>query len=73
MLGILGGVSEINAAGLIAEGKYNRFYNVINREWNLKFPTLSGENLPFVVPDAQIPRDKMSDFPTCYSNQFNNF
>ena len=73
VLGILGGVSEINAAGLVEEGKYERFHNVINREWSLKFPELNGENFPFVVPDVQIPRNKMSDFPTCYSNQFNNF
>jgi hypothetical protein len=69
VLGMLGGVHQINGKGLVAEDKFDRFYKVITREWNLKFPVLSGENLPFLLPEVQIPRNKLPDFPTCDSSQ----
>eukprot|EP01125_Pyxidicula_operculata_P018068 TRINITY_DN6399_c0_g1_i2.p1 TRINITY_DN6399_c0_g1~~TRINITY_DN6399_c0_g1_i2.p1 ORF type:complete len:425 (+),score=83.98 TRINITY_DN6399_c0_g1_i2:389-1663(+) len=51
-----GGVASIVRRGLVKEGKYDRFFGIVNREWKLAFPSLSGENLPFESPKYQVPQ-----------------
>jgi len=65
VLGMLGGFSAITAAGLKEEGKYDRFYYIVEREWSRVFTSLSGENLPFALPTATIPHTTLGDFTNC--------
>lgn len=47
------------------EGNYQRFYDVIDREWSRVFPNLAGESLPFVTPRSMVPPEPLGDFTTC--------
>jgi len=61
---MVGGVSEIVRAGLVQEQKFYRFYDIVNREWGMVFPSLDGENLPFQLPVAYVP-NPLGTFTQC--------
>ena len=44
---------------------YQRFYDVVDREWSRVFPSLEGEWLPFALPSATIPTAPLGDFTQC--------
>jgi hypothetical protein len=62
---MVGGVYDIVERGLHADGTYDRFHEVVHREWSRVFPHLSGEELPFMLPSATIPVNNLPDFTTC--------
>jgi hypothetical protein len=35
------------------------------REYGAVFPTLKGENIPFCLPNAQIPDEGLQDYTNC--------
>jgi len=65
VLAILGGIAPINREVLKRDNTYARFYEIVNREWTAKFPTLMGESLPLAVPTVPIPAGRLPDFPDC--------
>ncbi len=61
----MGGIADIIEERLKIDGTYQRFYDVVNREWSRVFKDpLNGENLPFVPPTTAVPQ-KMEDFTAC--------
>lgn len=64
VVSMLGGVGEIVKQGLIRDQKLERFSNVIDKEWNLAFPEMNGENIPFYGPTMDIPTKNL-DFLNC--------
>jgi len=64
VLAMLGGIVATTRTILKKEGTYERFYEVVNREWTMKFPSLDGESLPLVMPTTAIPHH-LPDFPDC--------
>ncbi|KYQ92213.1 hypothetical protein DLAC_07059 [Tieghemostelium lacteum] len=64
VLGILGGISDMNSRYLEKHDLYDRFYDVIDREWSLKFPDIIGENIPLMTPNVQVPL-VLHDFTDC--------
>lgn len=65
VVAMVGGVADLVQAGMIRDGTYARFAEVINREWSKVFPTLQGENIPLALPTVTLPRTSMGDFVTC--------
>jgi len=61
---MIGGISSIVKDGLVKENKITRFYLVVDREWNLAFPHLSGENLSFQRPTSTTP-NPLGTFSSC--------
>ena len=59
-----GGISGITRESMIRDGTYHRFYDVVEREWTAKFPSLKGESLPLAMPVAPLPH-QLPDFPDC--------
>ena len=49
---------------MLDSGSYDRFVEVVDREWTRVFPTLKGEDLPFCLPTASVPKG-VSDFTLC--------
>lgn len=71
VLAALGGTAHLAAAYMNAtDGLLDKFTTVVDREWALVFEPvmqhgmLPGEDLPFHVPTAMIPR-AVPDFTTC--------
>jgi hypothetical protein len=44
---------------------YQRFYDVVDREWSRVFPSLAGESLAFALPRTTIPTAPLGDFTQC--------
>jgi len=61
---MVGGVSNIVRVGLTQQNLMLRFYQVVNREWNLAFPQLMGENLGYKLPVGLVP-DPLGTFTNC--------
>jgi len=61
---MVGGVSDLVEEVLQLEDKYNRFYDVVDREWNRVFQDIKGENLEFKLPRSSIPH-QLNDFTDC--------
>jgi len=61
---MVGGISNIVREQLLLDNVYLRFYQVVNREWNLAFPSLSGENLSYKLPLSVVP-NPLGVFTTC--------
>jgi hypothetical protein len=67
VLGICGGVTNLTRSYLNRTGKYDEFRFLVAREHTLTFPTgLQGEDLNFVLPNAELPSDG-STFTQCKS------
>jgi len=64
IIGMYGGVSSIVKKKLEADQKYFRFYEVVDREWTMAFPTIEGESLEFKAPQIQVPAP-VPDFTLC--------
>jgi hypothetical protein len=65
---MIGGVADLVGSGLKLDGTYSRFADVINREWNLAFPSLQGEQIPFAAPSVSLPQPGViNDFTTCHN------
>eukprot|EP01102_Stenamoeba_stenopodia_P001672 TRINITY_DN11510_c0_g1_i1.p1 TRINITY_DN11510_c0_g1~~TRINITY_DN11510_c0_g1_i1.p1 ORF type:complete len:553 (+),score=122.93 TRINITY_DN11510_c0_g1_i1:63-1661(+) len=65
VLAMAGGITNLTRTALQMDGKYDRFYSVVDTVWTAKFPSLNGEELPFALPTATIPMVSPTDFPTC--------
>ncbi|KAL0482233.1 hypothetical protein AKO1_011119 [Acrasis kona] len=65
VVAMLGGVSDITEKVLRKQGKYERFYNLVNKEWSSKFTSIRGEDIPFALPSSQLPCKDPCDFSTC--------
>jgi hypothetical protein len=65
ILAMLGGISQYVREGLIKEGRYDRFYSIVDREWRRAFPTIRGTTLLLILPNATIVSDRLSDFTLC--------
>jgi hypothetical protein len=61
---MVGGVASIVRDRLIMENKFNRFYEVVNTEWNLAFPALYGEHLGYQLPKNTVP-NPLGTFTKC--------
>jgi len=64
----VGGITDIVEAGLKQDATYQRFYTIIDREWNLAFPRLEGEDQPLCLPSLQVP-SVLPDFSECQRNK----
>lgn len=60
-----GGIGPVISSTLRKEGKYQRFYDVVDREWSRAFPNLLGESLPFAPPRTTVPNTALGDFLRC--------
>jgi hypothetical protein len=49
---------------------YQRFYDVVDREWSRVFPSLAGESLAFALPRATIPTAPLGDFTNCRTPKY---
>eukprot|EP00118_Oscarella_pearsei_P013086 m.101185 g.101185 ORF g.101185 m.101185 type:complete len:281 (+) comp37117_c0_seq1:732-1574(+) len=67
VLAMLGGASASIGKHMKANspGKYQRFYEVIQREYALKFSHLKGEGLGYRLPQSAIPTQSLKDFTDC--------
>lgn len=68
VLGLLGGIGELNKRALQRANKYADFVTVIKREYDMVFGRLElqGEDLPFAKPNVKVPEDQLSDWElTC--------
>jgi len=61
VLAVVGGIYQEIAEALKQDGKYQRFYQIVEREHRLAFPDVKGEGIPFAAPTATIPL-AMPDF-----------
>jgi hypothetical protein len=61
---MLGGVRDLNLQVLKQKGLYARFHEVVNREFSRVFTDIKGENLPFKLPVAPVPK-LIEDFTSC--------
>jgi len=61
---LVGGCSDISASGLKRDGKYDRFYSIVEKEWGLIFPELRREDREFGLPVAPVP-STVPDFTQC--------
>ncbi|MBI4372266.1 MAG: DUF89 family protein, partial [Candidatus Omnitrophica bacterium] len=52
---LVGGITDETAAALKKDGRYQRFFDLVDREYSRAFPRLEGEDLPFAEPTAVIP------------------
>jgi hypothetical protein len=64
---MLGGVAELTEVGLQRDGKYQRFIDVVNHEWERVFKKLEGEHLDFVPPTNAFPSSSLGQFTDCSS------
>lgn len=64
VLGMAGGIFDYVAKKLNGEGNYREFLKVLNLEWQSKFSTLKGADVPFAYPNVTIPFNR-NDFTTC--------
>jgi len=65
VLAMTGGIAPVISKILKKEGNYQRFYDVVDREWSRVFPSLAGESLAFALPRATIPTAPLGDFSQC--------
>jgi hypothetical protein len=62
----VGGISSYVGEGLKREGRYDRFYTVVDREWRRAFPNLQGTALPLMLPNTSIPVGRLPpNFTLC--------
>eukprot|EP01121_Diplochlamys_sp_Union-15-3_P001464 TRINITY_DN11268_c0_g1_i1.p1 TRINITY_DN11268_c0_g1~~TRINITY_DN11268_c0_g1_i1.p1 ORF type:complete len:532 (+),score=71.97 TRINITY_DN11268_c0_g1_i1:51-1646(+) len=66
VVSIVGGVSDIVSKGLKTDMKFNRFYEIVDREWRLVFEDLinNSTKIDFVLPSLKIPSN-LPDFTQC--------
>mmetsp|Transcript_19047 Transcript_19047/g.21211 ORF Transcript_19047/g.21211 Transcript_19047/m.21211 type:complete len:519 (+) Transcript_19047:48-1604(+) len=55
VIAMLGGVQDVVEKYLERDGKLQRFKDVVTREWSLKFPKITGEEIPLCVPSESVP------------------
>jgi len=67
VLGILGGVVDLNRDWLKEKGVYDYFTKTVDSIWSKIFTTIKGEDLPFMPPSVAIPQ-VLKDFTTCSLN-----
>ncbi len=65
VVAMLGGVAPINERVMRQQNVYDRFHDIVDREWSRVFTTLRGENLEFKEPSAIVPCVGQCDFTTC--------
>lgn len=59
----IGGITDLVRTGLQQQQKYQRFYEIVDREWTRVFTNLKGEANQFALPHAPVPR-LLADFTT---------
>ncbi|EFA85167.1 GPI anchored protein [Heterostelium album PN500] len=64
VVAILGGIGDIVRAALKQDNKYNDFYQAINTTYSKYFPSFVGEDIPFQVPNVEVPI-KLNEFTLC--------
>jgi len=64
ILAAAGGVQGLTRKILIKHGHYDRFTEIVNREWSRVFPSLRGEEKSFVPPSVNIP-NILPEFAAC--------
>ena len=67
VISIMGGLSDIISKKLRKTNAYEKFINIINKEWSLKLKTLKGEEIGFALPSVTFPKGR-EDFVTCRLN-----
>jgi hypothetical protein len=66
VVAMLGGVSHLTTRGLKRDGKYERFVQVVQREWTRAYPSIKGRSATVQPPVATFPASpKIQDFTTC--------
>ena len=69
MMSLSGGLGEVTRQRMQLDGYYDRFAEVVEREYTLAFGTvLAGEDLEYGLPTASIPTNILGDFTTCTSS-----
>lgn|GEM_PF-2735755 len=61
VVAILGGFHPEIGRSMRADGVYDRFICIVDKEHRAAFPNLQGRNIPFAFPTAEIPH-ALSDF-----------
>jgi hypothetical protein len=69
VIGIMGGITDIIAAKMKKDLVYDKFVDIVNKEWAMVFTELSGESVAFALPNVQIPKGR-DDFITCRLNVY---
>eukprot|EP01133_Synstelium_polycarpum_P013884 gene13884-16378_t len=64
LVSLLGGIGNIVKAGLIKDGKYNRFVDKLNSTYATEFTSFVGDQVPMAYPEVTIPQT-LGDFTTC--------
>ena len=62
---LLGGVGPFVKKGLMREGLYEEFVNVLEREYGRVFKHLAGEDVDLCLPQFQVPVANVTDFTGC--------
>ena len=62
---LLGGVGSFVKTGLMREGLYKDFVNVLEREYGRVFKHLAGEDVKLCLPEFQVPEANVTDFTGC--------
>ena len=65
VLGMLGGVVDINRKVLQDRDLYQNFTSRVQEVWESVFPHLNGESIPFGLPVSTIPQGELDDFESC--------
>lgn len=72
LLALLGGVTDFVRQGMKIDGIYDQFLNITSSEYKRVFDvnsnggaSLMGEDVPYCLPNAQIPTQSLIDFSSC--------
>ncbi|KFA66944.1 hypothetical protein S40285_05738 [Stachybotrys chlorohalonatus IBT 40285] len=65
VVSILGGVADVVREKMQADGIYEEFISVVEREYSNEFPELEGEDVELCLPSISVPDGGLEDFTEC--------
>uniref|UniRef100_A0A8H7K666 Endo-beta-1,2-glucanase SGL domain-containing protein n=1 Tax=Bionectria ochroleuca TaxID=29856 RepID=A0A8H7K666_BIOOC len=65
VVSILGGVGDLARERMQADGVYDEFIRIAEREYSMAFGDLKGEDIELCLPNVQIPDRGLKDFTHC--------